>query len=321
MTPNPSPAAVIVVGSAHRRRLRTLWQSAGWPCHDLIEAELLAAGLLLRTLDAQGRMTLHLSDAGVQELVRASEQNRRARGGHDGLASRVAATLAREGRLAWCGLSVRAPLPAGTAGAVAMKAPSMRTAPTASTADPAPDVAAEPTADPFGHPVGHPFDESVGAAVGDLLVGLVDPASPTGQPTPHRWAIVLPDVYSIRQTSAAAWLQPQVHEIKVSRADLLADLRLADKRAAYLAVAGALYYVLAEGIGDADDVPPECGVLLARGSPREHAEAAAEPVLLEVQRLAPTRPLDLPGGLPFGVWMALARKAPQALPDLGQLGL
>jgi hypothetical protein len=259
--------------------LRTLWQSAGWPCHDLVEAELLAAGLVQRTLDEQGRMTLHLSDAGVQELVRASEQNRRARSAHDGLVSRVAATLAREGRLAWCGLSVRAPL-AVEAGA------------------------------------GVPTD--------DLLAAFTEPSAEPAREAPaaaNRWAMVLPDVYSIRQTSAANWLQPQVHEIKVSRADLLADLRLADKRAAYLAVAGALYYVLAEGIGDADDVPPACGVLLAWGSAREHAEAAGEPVHLEVQRLAPTRPMDLPGGLPFGVWMALARKAPQALPDEGQLGL
>ncbi len=269
------------IGSAHRRRLRTLWQSAGWPCHDLIEAELLAAGLLLRTLDEQGRMTLHLSDAGVQELVRASEQNRRARSAHDGLATRVAATLAREGRLAWCALSVRAPLPAGAA-----------------------DVAADP---PDSQPA-------------DLLDGLLDPTA-GALPVPQRWPIVLPDVYSIRQTSAPGWLQPQVHEIKVSRADLLADLRQTDKRAAYLAVAGALYYVLADGIGDADDVPAECGVLLARGSAREHAEAAGEPVVLELQRLAPTRPLDLPGGLPFGVWMALARKAPQAQPDEPQRGL
>lgn len=289
--PNPLTAASVTalpvaIGSVHRRRLRTLWQSAGWPCHDLIEAELLAAGLLLRVLDEQGRMTLHLSDAGVQELVRASEQNRRARSAHDGLATRVAATLAREGRLAWCGLSVRAPLPVAVAG------------------EAGPEVVADP---PDSVP-------------GDLLDGLVDPVEPVSR-TPSRWPVVLPDVYSIRQTSAAGWLQPQVHEIKVTRADLLADLRLADKRAAYLAVAGAMYYVLAEGIGDADDVPPECGVLLARGQPREHAEAAGEPVVLDLLRLAPTRPLDLPGGLPFTVWMALARKTPQALPEESQRGL
>ena len=31
----------------HRRRLREVWRSAGWPCHDLIEVDLLAAGLLV----------------------------------------------------------------------------------------------------------------------------------------------------------------------------------------------------------------------------------------------------------------------------------
>ena len=29
----------------HSRRLREIWRSAGWPCQDLIEVELLAAGL------------------------------------------------------------------------------------------------------------------------------------------------------------------------------------------------------------------------------------------------------------------------------------
>ena len=38
--------------AAHRRRLREVWRSAGWPCHDLIEIDLLATGLL--ELDAAG---------------------------------------------------------------------------------------------------------------------------------------------------------------------------------------------------------------------------------------------------------------------------
>ena len=33
--------------AAHRRRLREMWRSAGWPCHDPIELDLLASGLLL----------------------------------------------------------------------------------------------------------------------------------------------------------------------------------------------------------------------------------------------------------------------------------
>ena len=32
------------LGPMHRRRLREVWRSAGWPCHDLIELDLLADG-------------------------------------------------------------------------------------------------------------------------------------------------------------------------------------------------------------------------------------------------------------------------------------
>jgi len=33
------------IGVAHCRRLRAVWRSAGWPCQDLVEVELLAAGV------------------------------------------------------------------------------------------------------------------------------------------------------------------------------------------------------------------------------------------------------------------------------------
>ena len=107
----------------------------------------------------------------------------------------------------------------------------------------------------------------------------------------QRWVHALPDVFSIRHTSKEDFLEPIVHEIKVRRADLLSDLRKPDKRAAYQALAGACWYVLAEGIGDADDVPPPCGVMVVR---------AGE---LDVLRAAVARPLRLP----FAQWMALAR--------------
>ena len=53
------------IGAAHRRRLREMWRSAGWPCHDPIELDLLGAGLLQRFWDAQGRETLRVTDAGI----------------------------------------------------------------------------------------------------------------------------------------------------------------------------------------------------------------------------------------------------------------
>ena len=43
--------------------------------------------------------------------------------------------------------------------------------------------------------------------------------------------MAMPDVFSIRHTTVEAYLEPIVHEVKVQRADLLADLRRATKRA------------------------------------------------------------------------------------------
>ena len=108
------------------------------------------------------------------------------------------------------------------------------------------------------------------------------------------WAVAMPDVFSIRHTTVEAYLEPVVHEIKVRRADLLADLRLESKRAAYLALSGECWYVLQQGIAQPQEIPPECGVLIA-------SDAG-----LEVARPAPKRALRMS----FGLWMALARAAP-----------
>ena len=39
-------APLLPLGRAHARRLREVYRSAGWPCLDTLEIELLAAGLL-----------------------------------------------------------------------------------------------------------------------------------------------------------------------------------------------------------------------------------------------------------------------------------
>jgi len=51
----PAGEVLRALGATHRRRLREIWRSAGWPCQDLIEVELLAAGLLQRQCDGDGR--------------------------------------------------------------------------------------------------------------------------------------------------------------------------------------------------------------------------------------------------------------------------
>jgi hypothetical protein len=125
---------------------------------------------------------------------------------------------------------------------------------------------------------------------------VTDPAPPT------RWSMAMPDVFSIRHTTREDWVEPVVHEIKVRRADLLSDLRKPDKRDAYLALSSRCWYVLAEGIGEPQEIPPEFGVLIAR---------RGEPASLEVARSAPAR-AHKPG---LATWMALARANTLAAPD------
>ncbi|MCU0964477.1 MAG: hypothetical protein MUF08_05300 [Burkholderiaceae bacterium] len=215
----------VELSSAHRRRLRQIWRSAGWPCQDMLEVDLLDQGLLQRLRDADGRETLRLTDAGIALLAQTLRRNRAARDAHEALVGRVAQQMQRAGRIVWRGLSLRARVGEGEAAA---------------------------------------------------------------------WAMAMPDVYSIRHTTVEAYLEPLVHEIKVSRADLLSDLRREAKRAAYLALSSECWYVIRRGIAQPQEIPPDCGVMLAGDS------------TLDVARPAPKRPMQMG----FGLWMALARVTP-----------
>jgi hypothetical protein len=92
----------------HRRRLRDVYRSAGWPCQDALEIELLVAGLLERVRSATGYETVRVTDAGLQVLADTQQRNRARRDGHEGLVERVAREMTRAGRLAWQGLALRA---------------------------------------------------------------------------------------------------------------------------------------------------------------------------------------------------------------------
>jgi hypothetical protein len=222
----------------HRRRLRAIWRSAGWPSQDLVEVELLAAGWVERLRDGAGRETLRVTDLGVRVLAATLARNRAARDVHEALVGRVALAMQRAGRIAWRGLSLR-------------------------------------------------------VRVGDDAAG-------TGQ-----WVVARPDVFSIRHTTVEDYLEPVAHEIKVRRADLLGDLRRPAKGEAYRQMARECWYVLAEGIGDASDVPEDYGVMVERGG------------VLDVLRPAPRRALRLP----FATWMALARATPEPSEEPGQAAL
>lgn len=246
----------------HHQRLREVYRSAGWPCHDMLEVELLAAGMLERRCSPGGCETLRVTDAGIQRLAEVFAQNKAVRTPHEALVERVALAMAQAGRIAWRGLALRVPLPRSLL-------------------------------------TGEPELAAPGAQVEAFEGEVVAPASG------HGWCMACPDVFSVRHTSVEAYLQPVVHEIKVSRADLLGDLKRPAKRAAYLAMASACWYVLGQdargrAIAAPEEVPPECGVLQLEGEQ------------LVVAREAPRRAV---AQLPFHVWMALARGGPAVRPE------
>jgi hypothetical protein len=93
---------------AHLTRLMSIWRSAGWPCRDAIELDLLAAGWAKHSETADGHETIRLTDAGIRLLAEARQRNQRSLSAHDRLALRVAAQLSAAGRVVWRELSLRA---------------------------------------------------------------------------------------------------------------------------------------------------------------------------------------------------------------------
>ena len=111
------PAAAL--RRVHARRLREVYRSAGWPCQDVPEIELLAAGMLQRVCSPAGHETLRVTDMGIAWLARAAARNRSAMSKHEALVEHVALAMVRAGRIAWRGLGLRARLlPLDDGGAV-----------------------------------------------------------------------------------------------------------------------------------------------------------------------------------------------------------
>lgn len=241
VTPLSPDLATASLSRFHARRLRETYRSAGWPCLDTVEIELLAAGLLERVREPGGHERVRVTALGIDHLAQTIEKNRKSRSAHERLVDRIGQMLLRDGRVVWTGLSLRARLP----------------------------------------------------SLPDTSEAL-------------RWKVCMPDVFSIRNTTVAAYVEPVVHEIKVSRADLLGDIKRFEKRSSYLDVGGQCWYVLGcdakgKAIGQADDVPPECGVLIA------------EPDALHMARNATRRPAR---EMPFAIWMALAKATPLRAADI-----
>ncbi len=249
---------------AHLARLRALWGSAGWPCRDAIEIDLLAAGWIARSDASGGLETLQLTDAGIRLLATERQRNLRALSPHDRLAQRVARHLLETGRIVWRELSLRAPV---------------------DRAAPLPDAATLPV-----NPALWP------SATGD---DATEPAPPAAGAT--SWRNARPDVFSIRNTSVEAYLQPMVHEVKVSRADLLSDLRHAAKRESYQWLCSECHYVFPVGVAEPHEIPQPFGVWTLHGG-------------IDDGRLELVRPArHVPCTLPFAVWLSLAKATPVAM--------
>lgn len=214
-------AAKVPLKRVHLRRLRQMYRSAGWPCLDAIEIDLLAAGLLERVMPPGQPEYLRLTDTAIQVLASSIEVNRAAFDPHEALVRKVAEWQCAQGRIAYLELTL---------------------------------------------------------------------LSKPGE----SWQHVSPDVFSIRRTTVERYLEPVIHEVKVRRADLLADLKKPEKHQAYLAAAGQCEYVLADGIGEPEEIPECCGALIEQGDR-----------LIRV-RSAPR----LSGGVSFSTWMSLAMAVP-----------
>ncbi|WP_304350869.1 hypothetical protein [Comamonas testosteroni] len=78
----------------------------------------------------------------------------------------------------------------------------------------------------------------------------------------QEWSVVRPDVFACLPTLKAETCAPTIYEVKVSRADFLADLAKPEKRGAYADLAEAVYYCCADGLIAKDEVPDGCGLLV-----------------------------------------------------------
>lgn len=241
----------------HLTRLLSIWRSAGWPCRDALELDLVAAGWAKLVQATDGHETIRLTDAGIHLLADSRQRNQRSLSAHDQLAARVAAHLMAARRIVWRELSLRAQI----------------------NVDDPPSAGAAPVA--------------------DEALWLEDETVPQhAHQGKTAWRMARPDVFSVRRTSVEDYLQPMVHEVKVSRADLLSDLRHAAKRESYQWLSCETYYVLPAGVAEPHEIPEEFGIWLLNGP--------IDAGTLELVR--PAR--HVPCKLPFPVWMALAKATP-----------
>lgn len=266
--PSPTPASATPpsITRFHRTRLMQIWRSAGWPCKDGLEIDLLAAGLITLQISPDGCETLRLTDEGIRALALARQRSVRALSTHDRLGQKFATQLLASGRIVWPELSLRAMIDS---------------APVASTS-----ITEGPTA------------AALATAPAMAPLWASDDNTPTARAAANVWRMARPDLFSLRNTSVPAYLQPMVHEVKASRADLLSDLRHDAKRQAYQWLCEECYYVFPAGIAEPEEIPEHFGIWVLQGG-------------LDAGRFELLRPArHTPCTLPFAVWMALCKATP-----------
>jgi hypothetical protein len=78
---------------------------------------------------------------------------------------------------------------------------------------------------------------------------------------PRLWSVVRPDVFACLPSLKARNAAPAIYEVKVSRADFLADLAKPEKRRAYADLAEAVYYCCPDGLIAKEELPEGFGLL------------------------------------------------------------
>jgi hypothetical protein len=73
---------------------------------------------------------------------------------------------------------------------------------------------------------------------------------------------IRPDVFSMAATYDERRINPCVDEVKVSRADFLADVAKTEKREGYRRIAEVVYYAAPAGMIEVSEVPDGCGLLV-----------------------------------------------------------
>ncbi len=251
-----------------------IWRSAGWPSRDPIDIDLLAAGWVSLVGDHPAQECLRLTDAGIAVLAQSRQEHRRSASAHDRLALRMADLCIEAGRLVWRELSLRSQ--------IELDAPAL------------PLVTAHTGGQQEGH---RHFMASEGLWADEAEGSLKAEPRP-----PVQWRLARPDLFSVRRTSNPAYLQPLVHEVKVSRADLFSDLRHKAKRASYQWLCSECHYVFPAGMAEPRELPEELGVWVIHGD-------------IDTGQLEMLRPArHTPCTIPFAVWMAMAKATPVQRP-------